>query len=136
MHPCALEEGRCCGGHNYGAAVIRFTSHFHAEGARVMLAYDVYPFCGDGLDLVVTHNFVAAYRGQAVLLQQGYGPSCSWEALIDKALMLAALTSCTRLSHVHLSMRVWTDGLPCKRCGWEGARILSSHSYLQLVHVS
>ena len=74
MHPCALEEGKCCGGHNYGAAVIRFTSHFHAEGARVMLAYDVYPYCGDGLDLVVTHNFVASYRGRAVLLQQRYAP--------------------------------------------------------------
>ncbi|CAL5227669.1 g10676 [Coccomyxa viridis] len=72
MHPCALEEGKCCGGHNYGAAVIRFTSHFHAENARIMLAYDVYPYCGDGLDLVVTQNFVAAYRGRAVLLQQGF----------------------------------------------------------------
>ena len=85
MHPCALEEGRCCGGHNYGAAVIRFTSHFHAEGARVMLAYDVYPFCGDGLDLVVTHNFVAAYRGQAVLLQQGCGPTSLWDVSTSTA---------------------------------------------------
>ena len=91
MHPCALEEGKCCGGHNYGAAVIRFTSHFHAEGARIMLAYDVYPYCGDGLDLVVTHNFVAAYRGRAVLLQQGYAPSQLLGILIIKT-----LTGCSR----------------------------------------
>lgn len=71
MHPCASEEGKCCGSHKYAASIIRFTSHFHAEGARVMLAYDVYPYCGDGLDLVVSQNFVDSYRERAVLLQHG-----------------------------------------------------------------
>lgn len=62
MHPCASESGGCCGNATYGAAAIRFTSHFRAMQARVMLAYDVYPFCGDGIDLVVSHNFVDPAR--------------------------------------------------------------------------
>ena len=72
MHPCALEGGGCCGNVSYGAAAIRFTSHFHAAGARVMLAFDVYPYCGDGLDLVVTHRFEAKYRAPALLMHQGF----------------------------------------------------------------
>ena len=71
MHPCASEEGKCCGGHNYAATIIRFTSQFHAVGAHVMLAYDVYPYCGDGIDLVVSQNFVDAHRGRAILMQTG-----------------------------------------------------------------
>ena len=74
MHPCASEEGKCCGGYKYGASIIRFTSHFHVRAARVMLAYDVYPYCGDGLDLVVTQNFVDSYREKAMLMQHGYAP--------------------------------------------------------------
>ena len=62
MHPCASEEGRCCGNVTYAAAAVRFTAHFRAIQARVMLAYDVYPFCGDGIDLIVSHNFFAPTR--------------------------------------------------------------------------
>ena len=36
-----------------------------------MLAYDVYPYCGDGLDLVVSQKFVDAHRGRAILMQHG-----------------------------------------------------------------
>jgi hypothetical protein len=71
MHPCVSTEGKCCGAHKYGAAIIRFKSHFHAVGARVVLAYDVYPYCGDGLDLIVSHNFVDSFRERAVLMQHG-----------------------------------------------------------------
>lgn len=72
MHPCAAEGGGCCGNGSYGAAAVRFTSHFRAVGARVALAYDVYPYCGDGLDLRVTHHFVDPQRPSAVLLRQGF----------------------------------------------------------------
>ena len=69
MHPCASEEGRCCGNSTYAAAAVRFTAMFRAMGARLMLAYDVYPFCGDGIDLVVSHNFHdPARRAPALLL--------------------------------------------------------------------
>ena len=41
-------------------------------GARVMLAYDVYPYCGDGLDLVVTHHFVNPVREPALLMRAAF----------------------------------------------------------------
>ncbi|CAL8462363.1 g1896 [Coccomyxa elongata] len=72
MHPCASEEGHCCGNSTYAAAAVRFTALFRAVGARVMLAYDVYPFCGDGIDLVVSHNFYDLSRPPAVLMAQAY----------------------------------------------------------------
>lgn len=62
MHPCAMEAGGCCGNASYAAAALRFTSHFHATGARLTLVYDVYPYCGDGIDLVVSHNFIDPSR--------------------------------------------------------------------------
>ncbi len=68
MHPCASEEGHCCGNTTYAAAAVRFTALFRAVGARVMLAYDVYPFCGDGIDLVVSHNFYDPSRRVRLLL--------------------------------------------------------------------
>jgi hypothetical protein len=62
----------------YAAAAIRFTAHFRAMQARMMLVYDVYPFCGDGVDLVVSHNFVDASRSARSLphVTQDVGPTC------------------------------------------------------------
>ncbi|KAK9906836.1 hypothetical protein WJX75_008813 [Coccomyxa subellipsoidea] len=84
MHPCASEEGRCCGNVTYAAAAVRFTAHFRAIQARVMLAYDVYPFCGDGIDLIVSHNFFDPTRPPSVLMAQAYDMRAEGESASNR----------------------------------------------------
>lgn len=49
-HPCGLDGDACCG---LGRAdfILRFRSFFSGPSAVLTMAYEVWPVCGDGLDL-------------------------------------------------------------------------------------
>ena len=49
-HPCAGSDTACCG---YAAAsfVLRFESFLAATHGSIVLIYEAWPMCGDGLDV-------------------------------------------------------------------------------------
>lgn len=51
-HPCAMDGEQCCGLAR-ADFVLRFESFFAAPNAGLTMAYEVWPVCGDGLDLEV-----------------------------------------------------------------------------------
>lgn len=52
MHPCARAGTTCCG-HATAPIVARFNSFFASEHAVLIMAYEVWPICGDGLDMEI-----------------------------------------------------------------------------------
>ena len=51
-HPCALDGSSCCG-LPQANFVLRFESFLRAPQALLILAYEAWPICGDGLDLTL-----------------------------------------------------------------------------------
>ena len=55
-HPCAADRTACCGMPR-ADFVLRFESFLYAPQATLLLAYEAWPICGDGLglELRLTH---------------------------------------------------------------------------------
>ena len=51
-HPCAGGGTSCCGFPS-ASLVVRFESFFASERAVLIMAYEVWPICGDGLDMSI-----------------------------------------------------------------------------------
>ncbi|EIE24869.1 hypothetical protein COCSUDRAFT_53105 [Coccomyxa subellipsoidea C-169] len=67
MHPCAGTEGGCCGNTGFAPFLLRYESFFHSTNALLVLAYEVWPICGDGMDFVVRLKPNGPRRAQTLL---------------------------------------------------------------------
>ncbi|KAK9808906.1 hypothetical protein WJX72_006158 [[Myrmecia] bisecta] len=67
LHPCASTGSPgCCGGTMHSNAAIRLRSNFKAEPALAIVAFEVYPVCGDGLDVSVVWTPRATGKAQTL----------------------------------------------------------------------
>ncbi|KAK9805857.1 hypothetical protein WJX73_008965 [Symbiochloris irregularis] len=77
LHPCANAGGGCCNSSAYAPFVLRYESFFHSRQALLVLAYEVWPTCGDGLDFIVRLTPAGSKKKTQVLLKRGYEPDAN-----------------------------------------------------------
>lgn len=75
MHPCAGGGSSCCG-LDAAPIVTRFNSYFASKQAVLIMAYEVWPICGDGIDMEIS------------LTSKG-APACAFIAWLLSAAALA-----------------------------------------------
>eukprot|EP00884_Botryococcus_braunii_P014758 jgi/Botrbrau1/23283/Bobra.0102s0026.1 len=63
IHPCVSASGDCCGDVR-GSVVLRWQSFFSSPNAQLVLAFEVWPICGDGLDLEVVYRNVTTGKSK------------------------------------------------------------------------
>ncbi|KAK9813475.1 hypothetical protein WJX73_001034 [Symbiochloris irregularis] len=71
IHPCTT--GHCCYGPERAAVAVQLTSFFYAPEAKLVLSWEAFTMCGDGIDITATFRPAAGGPTQE-LVKQSHDP--------------------------------------------------------------